>query len=126
MTAAHPSATELRRGEIATLGPRPDSERPRPGLRILECRKVVKNSPAFLVVDIPPGIIIRQAMVPTKNGRWWVSLPEADSRQRGKADHQHAGHRQDAVVVGWRSRDLGDRFSTAVIELLRQQHPRRV
>jgi hypothetical protein len=33
------------------------------------------------------------------------------------------GKPQYAVVLKWRSRDIADRFSDAVVELVRQQHP---
>jgi hypothetical protein len=43
---------------------------------------------------------------------------DADGRQIVN----HAGHKQYAAVLGWRDRDLADRFSAAAVELIRAEH----
>jgi hypothetical protein len=97
----------------------------RPRLRITEWRPLHKNTlRGFCVIELPSGLIVREISVHTKNGKRWASLPsrpmlDADGRQVVN----HAGKKQYAALLGWRDRDLADRFSAAVVEAVRAAHP---
>jgi hypothetical protein len=64
-------ADALRRGEVATWGPRPAR------MRLVSFKPVVKNSlRGFATVEFPPGLILRELPVLIGvNGRAWVALP---------------------------------------------------
>jgi hypothetical protein len=96
-----------------------------PCMALLEFKPLVKNTlRGFAVLDVPPGIIVREFSIHEKNGKRWASLPakpmlDAD----GKQIVNHAGHKQYAAPLGWRTRELADRFSARVIELVIAAHP---
>jgi hypothetical protein len=108
----------------ATWGARPDAkpshavERPR--LCLVSCKPVVKGAlRGFATVELP---IDRPALVGTKGP--WVGLPtkkpfDRDGGQRTGADGKPAY----SPVLEWSSRDLSDRFSAAVVALVRAAHP---
>lgn len=116
----------------ATWGARPDAkpshavERPR--LRLVSCKPVVKGAlRGFATVELPYGLrlIDRPALVGTKGP--WVGLPtktpfDRDGGQRTGADGKPAY----SPVLEWSSRDLSDRFSAAVVALVRAAHPEAV
>ena len=128
MTSARPlSPPELRRAEA--LCRQPDAEPAgaiaRPKMRLVAFRPLRRNTLiGFCVVELPSGLVIRDISIREKNNKWWASLPsrpmlDADGRQITN----HAGHKQYAALLGWRDRDLADRFSAAVVELVRAEHP---
>lgn len=58
-----------------------------------------------------------------RDGRAWASLP---ARPMLDHDGRHVirdGEPQYAPILRWRTRDLADQFSTAVVELVRRAHP---
>jgi hypothetical protein len=78
----------------------------------------------FATVELPYGLrlIDRPALVGTKGP--WVGLPtkkpfDRDGGQRTGADGKPAY----SPVLEWSSRDLSDRFSAAVVALVRAAHP---
>jgi hypothetical protein len=58
------------------------------------------------------------------NGKSWVNLPAKPVLDR---DGHHKtgpdGKPAYTAIVQWRSRDLSDRFSEAVIKAIRRMHP---
>jgi DNA-binding cell septation regulator SpoVG len=105
----------------ATWGDKPPPRR----MRLREWRAQRKNTLwGFCTIELPNGLIIRDISIREKNNKWWASLPsrpmlDADGRQITN----HSGHRQYAQLLGWRDRDRADRFSAAVVELVRSEHP---
>jgi hypothetical protein len=78
----------------------------------------------FAVVELPSGLVIRDIGIHWKGGKWWASLPARPVLDaQGRHISNHAGHKQYATLLGWRDRDLPDRFSAAVVELVRAAHP---
>src|SRR5262249_24814482 len=91
----------------------------------LEWRPMHRNTlRGFTNIELPIGLVIRDICVHKKNGRIWASLP---ARPVLDADRKHvvnhAGRKQFAALLGWRDRDLADRFSAAVVDLLRAERP---
>jgi hypothetical protein len=119
-----PTEAELRHAENATWGPRPDAA-DRPKMRLLDFRPVVKGAlRAFARIELPPGLYIPDAMVFTSQGKSWAALPskpalDADGRQKRDAD----GKLQYLPAVQWKNRELQERFSAALIQLVREQFP---
>ena len=97
---------------------------PKPRMKLLEWRPVQKNTlRGFANIEMPSGLVIRDIAIHEKEHKWWASLPsrpvlDADGRQVVN----HAGHKQYAALLGWRDRDLADRFSAAAVELIRAEH----
>jgi hypothetical protein len=124
MMPARPSVDELRRGE-AMCGARPDAVPTRPKMRLLEWRPMARNMlRGFCVVELPSGLVIRDIAIHEKAGKCWANLPARPILDaEGRHISNHAGHKQYAAVLGWRDRDLADRFSAALVELVRAEHP---
>jgi hypothetical protein len=122
MTA--PIEAELRRGETATWGPRPDIGPARPKIRLISWKPLVKNSlRGFATVELPIGLKIVDCPVLVSNGKAWASLPTKPMLDRDGKHVKPDGKPQYSAILEWKSRDLADRFSEAVVELVRQTHP---
>jgi hypothetical protein len=123
MTA--PIEAELRRGEVATWGPRPDVGAARPKIRLISWKPLVKNSlRGFAAVELPIGLKIADIPVLVSNGKAWASLP---SKPQVDKDGQHKrdtnGKPAYTPILEWRDRNLSDRFSAAVVDLIHASHP---
>lgn len=97
----------------------------RPRLRITEWRPLIKNTlRGFCIIELPSGLIVREVSVHTKNGKAWASLPSRPQLDGdGRQVVNHAGKKQYTALLGWRDRDLSDRFSIAVIDAVLAAHP---
>lgn len=86
-------------------------------------KAIVKNTLCgFCTVELPNGLYIEDVSIHQKNGRWWSALPAVPQLENG----QHRikdGKPQYKNVLRWRDRDLGDRFSDALISAIKSQHP---
>jgi hypothetical protein len=100
-------------------------DRDRPRVKLVEWRAFRKNTlHGFAAIELPSGLIIRDVSIHEKAGKWWASLParpvlDSDGRQVTN----QAGHKQYAPLLGWRDRNLADRFSAAIVELIQAKHP---
>jgi hypothetical protein len=94
-------------------------------ITLREWRPLRKNTLfGFAVIELPSGLIVRDVGIHSKAGKWWASLPSRPVLDaEGRHLSNHAGHKQYAAVLGWRNRDLADRFSEAVVALVRQARP---
>jgi hypothetical protein len=106
----------------ATWGHRPT---PKAKMRLVEFKPLRRNTLlGFCVVEMPSGLVIRDISIHQKAGKWWAGLPAKPVLDaEGRHVNNHAGHKQYAALLGWRSRELADRFSAAVVELVRLAHP---
>lgn len=79
----------------------------------------------FADIELLAGLLIHDCPVfRAKDGSAWATLPskpvvDRDGRQKADAN----GKRQFAPMLEWRSRELGNRFSPAVIALIEQGYP---
>jgi hypothetical protein len=119
------SEAELRSGEAAAWGPRPGTTAQRPKMRLVSWKPIAKGTlRGFATVELPIGLKLIDCAVFIGTKGAWASLPakpqlDKDSRQRIGAD----GKPSYSPAVEWRSRDLADRFSAAVVALVRAAHP---
>lgn len=116
-----PSRNELRRPEVATWGDRPAAA-PR-CLRLVSWRPLAKRSlRGFATVELPIGLKIVDCLV--SNGKAWASLPSKPQiDQDGCQKTDTNGKVVYTPILDWRDRGLADRFSVAVIELVRSEYP---
>ena len=91
---------------------------------LLAWRRVWKNRlRCFCSIGLPNGLLIDDIAVHVRGGRAWVSLPaelvlDADGRQIIRERRP-----QYIAIIRSRTRDLADRFSAAVVELVRGADP---
>src|SRR5271166_4022377 len=118
----------LRGADAATWGPRPDTERQRPQMRLVSWTAVHENSlRGFATVMLPIGIKIHDVPVLVSHGhdgpvlvshgKAWAtfpSTPQLDAEGRHKLDIN--GKRTYEPVFEWRDRRLSDQLSAAVVE----------
>lgn len=78
----------------------------------------------FANVELPIGLTIEDCPVFAggRNGAW-ATLPAKPVLDREGKQVRTDGKAQYAAILKWRDRDLGDRFSAALVALVRQQHP---
>ena len=100
-----------------------DTSKPR--MRLIEWKAFHKNTlRGFASVELPNGLVIRDITVHDKDGKRWAGLPSKPVLDSdGRHVSNHAGHKQYSALLGWRDRDLSNRFSAAVVELVRSEHP---
>ena len=127
MPPRHPSQAALRRAEAATWGglPTPGHQAEQKRMRLIAWKPLVKNSlRGFATVELPIGLKISDVPVLISNGKACASLP---SKPQIDKDGQHKrdfnGKPVYAAILEWRDRDLGDRFSAAVVALIHAEHP---
>jgi hypothetical protein len=100
-------------------------DRPPPRQMVLRRWRPMRRNTlhGFAYLELANGLQIDDVAVHIRDGRAWASLP---ARPMLDADGRHVvreGKPQYATILRWRTRDLADRWSAAVIELIRQANP---
>jgi hypothetical protein len=117
--------SELRHGETATGGPRPGIAEQRPKMGLVSWKPVAKGRlRGFTTVELTVGLRLTDCAVFVGAKGAWATLPvkpqlDRDGRQRNGAD----GKPSYVPILEWRSRDLAERWSKSVVDLVRQRHP---
>ena len=108
----------------ATWGEPLATRRPRT-IALVAWRPLVKGAlRGFATVELPIGLKVIDCPVLVSNGKAWVSLPPKPVLDRdGKHKTGANGKPAYAPILEWRTRDLAERFSAAVVELVRANHP---
>jgi hypothetical protein len=105
----------------AGYGDRPAPRR----LLLLDWRPLRKASlRGFASVQLPSGLQIIDCPVLFSHGRTWAGLPgkpQLDSTGRQRADA--TGKALYVAVLKWKDPELRDRFSDAIVALIRASHP---
>lgn len=125
MMAARPTAGELRRGEAAASGRAAAAGPQRAGmLRLVSWKPLAKGSlRGFATVELPIGLKLIDCPVYVGKNGGWASLPSKPQLDRdGRRKTDINGHPAYSAVLEWRSRELADRWSAAVVALVRQAH----
>ena len=112
------------RGRIDVGGNSEAADRSR--LRLVEWRPMVKNTLRdFVSTELPNGLTIREMPVLVGKNGPWVSLPAKPQIDGGgQVRRDPNGKIAYTAILNWRSKDLADRFSRAVVDLLLTHHPR--
>jgi hypothetical protein len=92
---------------------------------LVEWRPMRRNSlRGFAAVELPSGLTIIDVSVHVTAGRAWAGLPSRPMLgSDGAALRDEKGKIRYLPLLRWRDRDLGDRFSAAVVGLVRTEHP---
>jgi hypothetical protein len=86
-------------------------DRPAPRMRLVSFKPMVKGSLRGLAtVQLPNGLRITECPVLTSNGKAWETFPID-------------GKKQYTSILAWPDRETADRWSLAVVELVRAKHP---
>ena len=98
---------------------------PKPSMRLISFRAIDYAGAlrGFCNIELPSGLKLIDVAVFSKNGATWAALP---SKPILDSQHRHVvvnGRRQFTPTAEWRSRDLADRWSAAVVALVRARHP---
>src|SRR5947209_3730444 len=93
-------------------------------MRLVSWKPLVRGSlRGFATVQLPIGLkLIDCPLLIGPNGPW-ASVPSKPVLDREGRHARPGGKPQFAPVLEWGSRELGDRFSVAVIALVRAAHP---
>jgi hypothetical protein len=76
----------------------------------------------FADITLPIGLQIDDVAVHSRGGRAWASLPARPVIEDGRLVIRD-GKPAYARILAWRSSDLADKFSAAVVNLIRAVHP---
>ena len=97
---------------------------PGPGMRLVSFKPLVKAAlRGFATVQLPIGLTIEDCPVFIGRNGVWATLPAKAVLDREGRQVRADGKPQFAALLKWRSRELADKFSASLIELVRQQHP---
>jgi hypothetical protein len=94
-------------------------------MRLVSFRALVKGAlRGFANVELPNGLRITDCPVLVSGGKAWATLP--GKPQIGQDGRQIVvdGKKQFAAILTWLDRATADRWSAAVIELVRAKYPR--
>jgi hypothetical protein len=95
-------------------------------MRLVEWRPLRKNSlRGFATVELSIGLVIEDCPVHLSHSRAWARLPSKPmiDSATGAALRDQASKIRYVPILYWRDRDLGDRWSNAVVGLVRAAHP---
>jgi|SRR6516225_9943983 hypothetical protein len=123
MNNHQPTDTELRAGEAAAWGPRPDPAKSR--MAIQDIKLIRKNTlRAVFNIYLSNGLRLHNCMAHRNGARCWVSLPAAPRLDRDKRQATDAkGKLQYDPVCQWDTDARRNAWSEAVIKLLLAAHP---
>jgi hypothetical protein len=94
-------------------------------MRLVEWRPLRRSTlRGFATVELPIGLTIADVAVHVSHGRAWAGLPSKPMvGSDGAALRDDAGKVRYSPILSWRDRDMRDRWSDVVIELVRAAHP---
>jgi hypothetical protein len=123
-----PTSSELRRGERAASGTRHDAPPVKPKMRIISGKPIVRGALRFVgKIGLPFGggeLEIADVMLFSSHGKSWANLPSKPVLdQNGVHKTGESRKKAYAPFLEWSSKELRDRFSTAVVYLVKEQFP---
>jgi hypothetical protein len=97
----------------------------RPRLRLVSWKPIDKGSlRGFASVELPSGLKIHDCPVLRSHGKARATLPSKPQLDKeGRQKTGLNGKPAYSPEIEWRTRDLADRFSAAIVDLVRAQYP---
>jgi hypothetical protein len=97
----------------------------RPTLRLLSFRPMVKGAlRGFATIELPIGLRVRDVPILVGRNGAWANLPAKPLLENGQQKLDANNKPAYVAVLEWADRDLSDRFSEAVVRLVREKHPK--
>jgi hypothetical protein len=96
-----------------------DRPPPKP-MRLISFKPIIKGSlRGFATVELPIGLVIEECPVLVGLHGAWAALPSKPVLDREGRQAKPDGKPQYAAIMKWRDRELQNRFSQAVVDLVR-------
>jgi len=96
----------------------------RPRMRLEAFKPIARGAlRGFATVRLPNGLVITDVTVCVSHGKTWASLPSKPVLDRDGRHVEEGGKKKYASILSWSDRDTADRWSAAVVDLVRQYHP---
>jgi hypothetical protein len=115
------NAAVLAAGAAVGFGGRPEPKRMRLiGFKAVEGGGALRG---FASIELPSGLQVQDCPILVGQNGPWAALPSKPVLDRDGRHVETNGKRQYAALLKWRDRDLTNRWSAAVIELVRAAHP---
>ena len=93
-------------------------------ITLLDWRPVRKKTlRGFCSIQLLSALQITNVAVHVRGGRAWVSLPAVPMLDAEGRQVIRDGRPQYVAIIRWCDRDLAERFSAAVVELVRAAYP---
>jgi hypothetical protein len=93
-------------------------------MRLIAFKPLMRSSlRGFCTVELPCGLVIEDVPVNLNHGKPWAALPSKPVLDRDGRHVESGGKKRYASLLDWNSRELGERWSQAVVDLVRQHHP---
>ena len=93
-------------------------------MRLISFKPLVKGAlRGFVNVELPNELTVTDCPVCTSGGKVWASLPSKPVLDRDGKHVEINGKRQYCAILSWADRQTADRWSEAVVALLREAHP---
>jgi hypothetical protein len=119
------NSTQLRRGELAVWGARPDAHRLQHQPRLKDCTPHRSGlMRAFLSIELASGMIVNGLRLMTGTRGPWIAMPSQKQLDRdGNPRLDASGKPLFNQIIEFRDRATADRFNAMVIDLIRAAHP---
>lgn len=99
-------------------------DRDRPRMRLVSFKPLVKGAlKGFATIELPIGLKICDCPVLVSNGKAWATFPGKPQIGQDGRQIEVNGKKQFTSIMSWPDRATADRWSEAVVELVRQHHP---
>lgn len=93
-------------------------------MRLVVFKPLRRNSlRGFADIELPNGLRIAECLVLSSHGKAWATFPGKPQIGRDGAHIEIDGKKQYSTILYWRDRDTQDRWSEAVVALVRAAHP---
>jgi hypothetical protein len=104
----------------AGFGGRPPPRR----MRLISFKRLPRGAlRGFANIKLPNVLRISECPVFVSGDKAWAALPAKPAFDRSGKRIQVNGKGQFSTIIEWPSREVRDRFSTALVELVRNAHP---
>ena len=93
-------------------------------MTLVEFKPVRKGAlRGFCTIRLPSGLTIADVTICESHGRTWASLPSKPILDRDGRHVEQDGKKRYQPILQWSDRETADRWSAAVVDLVRQHHP---
>jgi len=93
-------------------------------MRLVSFKPLTKGAlRGFASVELPIGLVINDCPICASSGKTWAALPSKPVLDRDGKHVEAGGKRQYSAILLWENRDRSDRWSQAVVDLVRAEYP---